>query len=1078
MPGRLLVGVPLRRKLLLLLVMASSLPLIAAVSFMYSRTRANVRQDAIALLSARGEQLTAEVDAFNTAFLGSAQRLAGFPVVRRFLQQGGAGAPAPADARDLNDILHVYLGSDRRIQRIGIISADGRVVATTDPLRLGMDVAWRPYFRSAIAGRMGISDVYFSTPLPDAAPVIAYTVPVLSEARKIVGVVAVYLHVSSLWDAIRATNGRAGAGSFAVLYDAAGIRIAHSFKESEVFHPGAALPPAVLATQIRESRFGDATRPLLEAPIAMPEEFARAVGQPGSGERAFTGYSPANGQRNLAVTGKLRTVPWTIFCLVPVAAVEAPITELAISTAAGGGILILLGLGVGLWFSGRIIQPIGSLVHATESLRAGDLSARVKPESADEIGALASAFNEMAVALAEARQGLEDRVRERTLALERANDELLAQKGELVAQKDELRRQQEELGAKGIELERASRMKSEFLANMSHELRTPLNGIIGFSELLLEGRGTDMSVEREREYLGHVLSGGRHLLALINDILDLSKIEAGAVTLSLAPMLPRDIVSDACVLVGASARRRRIEVVQRVSTTRAVNGDQGKLRQILLNLLSNALKFSPEDSVVEVGAEDSDDEVIFRVIDHGAGIPPDLLSRLFAPFVQGEDPMVKNHPGTGLGLAITKRLVEMHGGRVSVQSLVGAGSTFAFTIPAARIAGPTATGPNDVAPLVLLVDGDPGASQHLRRQLEAGGYRVERLDNGRDAAAVAAELHPAAIVLDPASDRRDCIMLLDALARSEATREIPIVMTNLPQTTSVLAKPIEGQAVLRTLDKLVAQGATRPLQVLAIDDDPRVHSLLAATLGPAGYRLRGTTAPREGLQLAKSDRPDVILVDLMMPDMSGFEVIEHLVGDPATQGIPIVVLTAAELTDDERIRLRRQVSSIGEKGNVTEAELVAAIDAVTRGADARAARATASRRGSRTILVVDDNDTNRQLVQTLLERRGYDVIIAEDGDVAVETALRESPGLILMDLAMPRKDGYTAARELRAAARTSRIPIVALTALAMSGDEQRAYAAGIDAYITKPIDREKLDRILERFVPRPPLDGPEPAAHS
>jgi CheY-like chemotaxis protein len=295
-------------------------------------------------------------------------------------------------------------------------------------------------------------------------------------------------------------------------------------------------------------------------------------------------------------------------------------------------------------------------------------------------------------------------------------------------------------------------------------------------------------------------------------------------------------------------------------------------------------------------------------------------------------------------------------------------------------------------------------------------------------------------------------------------------MNNLPKTTSLLPKPIEGHRILRTLDRLVAQGAAGTLDVLAIDDDPKVHSLLAATLGPAGYRLRGTTDPREGLELAKAQPPDVVLIDLMMPEMSGFQVIERLIADPATRGIPIVVLTAAELTDDERVRLRRQVASIGEKGNVTEAELVAAIDAVAR-KESSSLEPSASVRSGRasppTILVVDDNDTNRLLVQTLLERRGYRVITAQEGEGAVQTALRELPSLILMDLAMPRKDGYVASRELRAAPNTAHIPIVALTALAMSGDEQRAYAAGIDAYITKPIDRDKLDAILGQFVPRP-----------
>jgi signal transduction histidine kinase/CheY-like chemotaxis protein len=1064
MPVKLFARLPLRRKLLILLLVASGLPLAVAIAFMYMQTRANLRKDAVALLSARSEHLAAELEAFHVSYLAMAARLAAIPQVRR-LFSGTAEDRTATDTNDLQEMLRMFLQTDRRLRGLALIDAKGIVTLSSDPLAAGIDVSGRGYFRGASRGTPFISDVFAATPLPEPTSVVGYAVPVLGNDRRLLGVVGVFIHANSLWDTVRGANGRAGPGSFSVVYDRHGVRIAHSFNENEVFRPGGPLPRDVIATMVKERRFGDATAALLESPSSMPEEFKRVVGPLPAGEQSFIGYSPANDQPNLAVTRKLRSVPWTLFCLIPVASIEVPITQLAITTATGGAVLVLLGLLAGVLFAGRIVQPVARLVNATEALRAGNLGTRVQAEADDEIGTLANAFNEMAMGLEQARLGLEDRVRERTQALERANTELQAQKAELVAQKDELRRQQEELAAKGVELERASRLKSEFLANMSHELRTPLNGVIGFSELLLDGSGNTLPVDVQREYLSHVLSGGRHLLSLINDILDLSKIEAGAVSLTRGTLFPRDAVAEACVMVGASARRKRIKIVQQISAVQPVEADQGKLRQILLNLLSNALKFSSEDSQIEVSADDGEEVVTFRVIDHGPGMSPDLIGRLFAPFVQGEDPIVKNHPGTGLGLAITKRLVELHGGRISVQSSPGSGSCFAFTMPVARVAGVPGSAEGKPAPLVLMVDGDAQIGRELKGRLEQGGYRVEHFDNGRDAAAVAAELRPIAIVLDPASERRDSLKLMDALARHEATREIPIVMNSLPQTANLLPKPIDSQRILRTLDKLVAQNATRPLQILAIDDDPQVHTLLAATLGPAGYRVRGTTVPSEGIALAKSDPPDAILIDLMMPEMSGFEVIEQLIADPATRGIPVVVLTAAELTDDERIRLRRQVASIGEKGNVTEAELVSAIEAVTRKPVAMAPPRLGP---SPTVLVVDDNDTNRQLAQTLLERRGYRVISADDGDRAVKLALDERPSLILMDLAMPGKDGYSAARELRASPSTARIPIVALTALAMSGDEQRAYAAGIDAYITKPIDRDKLDEILAQFAPRGP----------
>jgi signal transduction histidine kinase/CheY-like chemotaxis protein len=1036
--------------MLALVLLASSLPMSLAIWIMFTRARAQVRADAVALLEARGEQLVSELDRFHAGYLRPALQLAGLLALQ---------APRAGDEqRALAPVLDVFFQNVEHLRGITLIDRQGKVLASTQATARGLDLSQRTYFREVMKGSPYISDVFFAKPLPDPTPIIAYAAPIRGPDGALTGAAVIYVKASAFWDAVRAANGRAGPGSFSVLYDRFGVRIAHSFNDGEVFRPAGRLRPEAVQEMMAEQRFGERTRALLEDVSPAPEEFARALAPGPARGDVFSGYSPANGLTNLAVTKRLRMVPWTVFCLVPEASLEAPVATLAGTMAVGGGLLVVLALVVGLVFARRIVQPLGALGQAVAALRAGDLRARVAAPGEDEVGHLAAAFNEMAGALLAGRETLEARVRERTLALERANEELVAQKEELVAQKEELAIQQKELHGKSQELERANRLKSAFLANMSHELRTPLNAIIGFSEILLDDPAGHLA-PGEREQLGHVLDSGRHLLALINDILDLSKIEAGVSAVAIEPLSPRQAIDEAVALMQAAAGRKQIVVRPEVLTTRLVRADSGKLRQILLNLLSNAVKFAPERSLVRVTVDSSGALLRFGVADQGAGIDQELMPRLFEPFVQGESPLVKKHQGTGLGLAICKRLVELQGGTISVDSAPGSGASFSFTLPAVAATDLGPSGGADGA-LVLVVDADARFAAELRRPLEAAGYRVVAFDNGRDVATVAAELAPAAIVLDPATERRDGIGLLDALARRQETRAIPVVMSRLPRPASLLSKPIDPQEILGAIARLGGQRPAAGLAVLAVDDDPRVHEVLAAVLVPAGHRLRSATGGREGLAAARAQPPDVVIIDLLMPDLSGFDLIEALGADASTSGLPVIVLTAADLSPEDRERLRARVRTIARKGDVTEAELLTALDAAT--APARLAQAVTGT--GRTIVVVDDNDVNRELARAMLERRGHRVLMATDGQQGVELTLRERPDLVFMDLAMPGKDGYTAARELKADARTARIPIVALTAMAMSGDEEKAYAAGIDGYLTKPIDRRALEETLLRFL--------------
>ena len=1070
-----LVGMPIRRKLIALLLLASLAPMTVAIVFMSVRAQSFARGQAVSVLGTRGDQLAAELDGFNEGYRAAASRTASIPLVRNFLTSGSTAEQARYD-KDLHDTLDVFVRSDQRVRGVGILDLDGRQLFATSYFPIDPDVRLRNYFREAAGGAFVASDLFVAMMAPEPAPVIAYAAPVRAADGKIVAVVALYVRAAAFWDALRAGNGRAGSGSFSVLYDRYGIRIAHSFSDSEVFRPGGTLKADVIAAFVAEKRFGERTRELLESPVEMPGEFDRARQVALDHETVFKGYSPANGQMNLVVARRLRTVSWTVFCLAPVASIEAPVQALTARSAIAGAGLVVIALLLGLGVIASVIRPLRSLVTAADALRQGDLDTRAPIAAEDEVGKLGRAFNAMAEVLQSDRDHLEQKVRERTIDLERASDELQAQKEELIAQREELKAQQREVRQKNQEISRADQLKSEFLANMSHELRTPLNSIIGFSELMLDPETSDRS--DDAIHLGHILASGRNLLALINDILDLSKIEAGHASLKRVAIAPADLLTEACTLIGPAASKKNLVIKREVLAQRPVDGDPAKLRQILLNLLSNAVKFAPDGSTILAVAENTGPFVRFRVSDQGPGIEPALLGRLFEPFVQGENPLHKKHQGTGLGLAISKRLVEQHGGTIGVDSAPGGGATFAFTIPAADAGTPGGASIAD-RPLVMIVDDNRRSAGQVRARLESGGYRVIEFDNGRDVAAVAAEVRPAAIVLDPGTDRRDGIRMLDALARREETREIPVVMSRMYRA-NLVPKPVEARQLLHQLQRLIAPGssATRRPMICAIDDDPRVLALLDATLTPAGYEVRTFHDPRAGLASLQTDPPDLLIVDLVMPGLSGFEIIDAFTAGERTRGRPIVVLTAADLSAAERDRLRKDVRWLAAKGSVTEDDLLAAVSEATRD---RAPQTSvevqespevtpavelpdASRRAETTILVVDDSDVNRTLACSILERKGYRTVAAVDGNSGIEAARKERPALIVMDLAMPGKDGYTAAREIRADPELAQIPIVALTALAMSGDEQRAFDAGIDGYVTKPVERRKLEEIVAKFL--------------
>jgi signal transduction histidine kinase/DNA-binding response OmpR family regulator len=511
-------------------------------------------------------------------------------------------------------------------------------------------------------------------------------------------------------------------------------------------------------------------------------------------------------------------------------------------------------------------------------------------------------------------------------ALALANAELLGEQRQL----------NEQLRRANTDLERASRHKSEFLASMSHELRTPLNAIIGFSEVLVEGMFGELNA-KQAEYLADVLESGRHLLSLINDVMDLSKVEAGRMELELGPCAMAEIVDNGLTMVRERASRHRIALHSVVEAdVGEIEADARKVKQVLFNLLSNAVKFTPDGGRVEVVAHIEDGEVQVAVRDSGIGIAPEDHERIFEEFQQARASSSTAQEGSGLGLALAKRFVELHGGRIWLESRVGVGSTFTFTLPLRRpaVATETVAREQPAAPepalgrgggsSVLVIEDDPHALGLLQMYLQDEGFSVAVAHDGQQGLALARRLQPAAITLDvllPGVDGWD--FLVQARADPDLA-SIPIIVVSIVDergkgfalgATDYLVKPAKREELLATLHRCCRSPKSLPTAatILAIDDDPMALELIAAILEPEGYTVLKATDGREGLELARRAQPALVILDLLMPDVDGFEVLDGLRGEPTTAGVPIVILTSRTMSAAEKARLNGRITHLAHK---------------------------------------------------------------------------------------------------------------------------------------------------------------------
>ena len=512
----------------------------------------------------------------------------------------------------------------------------------------------------------------------------------------------------------------------------------------------------------------------------------------------------------------------------------------------------------------------------------------------------------------------------------------------------ELKKREAEVAAARDEAMQATRAKSQFLASMSHELRTPLNAIIGYSEMLHE-EAEDLGQESFLPDLVKIREAGKHLLSLINDILDLSKIEAGKMDVLLEDFEVADLIGQVqSVIEPLMTKNANTLVVDCAPDLGAMRTDQTKLRQNLFNLLSNAAKFTKAGKITLAArriVKDGDDWLEFKVSDSGIGMTQEQLGRLFQAFAQAEASTSRDYGGTGLGLAITRHFCRMLGGDVAVESTPGKGSTFTITLPAtgpdaeAEVVAPAA-GPARSAAMgtVLIIDDDRAIHDLLERELAAKGYHVLHAAGGREGLKIAKQARPDVITLDIIMPDLDGWSVLKTLKDDRELRDIPVVLVTIMGDRDMgyalgaadyITKPLDREMLLAAVNRHAPSG--EGAQVLVVDDDWKTRDMLRRTLAKEGWTVAEASNGREAISLLERGRPGLVLLDLMMPEMDGFELLEHMRSDEGWRDIPVIIVTAKDLTRAEVDQLNGRVVKILQKGAYQRSDLLTEIhDMVAR----------------------------------------------------------------------------------------------------------------------------------------------------
>ena len=741
----------------------------------------------------------------------------------------------------------------------------------------------------------------------------------------------------------------------------------------------------------------------------------------------------------------------------------------------------------------------------------------------------------------------EDLLKSQQEELRQTNEELqekaallARQKAEVEAKNREVEEARWEMEEKAEQLALTSKYKSEFLANMSHELRTPLNSMLILSRQLAENGDENLS-PKQVQFAETIHSSGSDLLSLINDILDLSKIESGMMGIEVSDVSIDDVADQLQRSFHQLAQDKNIgffiERGEALELTLAT--DEKRLQQILMNLLSNAFKFTEQGNVVLKVAPAADDEkyyleslnratdvIAFSVSDTGIGIPAEKQRIIFEAFQQADGTTSRKYGGTGLGLSISREIARLLGGEIRVSSVPGEGSTFTLFLPREYVpyravtpattkklspkkmeaawtpAETFSTEPyllNDESPIaddrleiqegdrvVLIVEDDANFANILVELAHEKGFKCLVAQSGTVALALAHKYSPAAITLDIRLPDRDGWTILDRLKHDPRTRHIPVHIITVEEqrrralkqgASTMLNKPVTNGELARTFDHINEFLARDARELLVVEDDDVQRMSLVELIGNGDVRTTAVGTGREALKRLKEKRFDCMVLDLRLPDMTGFELIEQLQTDPARSDLPIIVYTGKELTRKEELHLRRVATSVIIKEADSPERLLAETALFLHRVEAnlpepkRRMLEQLKRRdpalAGRKVLVVDDDVRNIFALTSALESYNMKVLHAENGQKGIDL-LKANSGVdaVLMDIMMPEMDGYEAISEIRKMDAFRALPIIALTAKAMKADRDHCLQVGASDYISKPLDIDQLLSLLRVWLSR------------
>jgi CheY-like chemotaxis protein/signal transduction histidine kinase len=715
--------------------------------------------------------------------------------------------------------------------------------------------------------------------------------------------------------------------------------------------------------------------------------------------------------------------------------------------------------------------------------------------------------------------------------LEQKAQQLAERNVEVERKNQEIEQARHALEEKAAELALTSKYKSEFLANMSHELRTPLNSILILGQQLADNPDGNLT-GKQTEFARTIHGAGTDLLNLISDILDLSKIESGTVTVEAEELFFSDLLD----AVGrpfrheADTRQLSFKVDLDPSLGRSLVTDSKRLQQVLKNLLSNAFKFTARGGVqLKVSAapagwtsthpilSQAQSVIAFEVADTGIGIPAEKQKIIFEAFQQADASTSRKYGGTGLGLAISRELSNLLGGEIQLRSAPGVGSAFTLYLPIAYAGPSVATRPagpgqaqfqapaivvppertiekipddrDEIQPgdsILLIVEDDPHYARILIDLAREKGFKVLVATRGADALELAKQYQPSAVSLDVFLPDMLGWSVLSQLKQNPLTRHIPVQIITLDEDKhhglargafSFVTKPTTTEGVEAALRRIKEYSTPRRKRLLVVEDNLAEQMSIAELLGHDDVEIETASTGRDALDSLRRRSADCVVLDLRLPDMTGFDVLEELRADQALSEVPVVVFTGRELSAEEDARLHTMARSIVVKGvesperllDETALFLHRVVTELPPEKQRMLERLTTSDEDlvGRTVLLVDDDARNIFALSSILERRGMRILAATTGNEAIQLIeANDDIAIVLMDIMMPEMDGYQTMEQIRKNADFRRLPIIALTAKAMKGDREKCLDAGASDYLAKPVNTEQLLSALRGWLHR------------